>query len=359
MAEDHDEIKRAINFANSKQSTAELFSDAYRYEKEHIKPDDLLEGEEELFLNLLPQLYYGAIPSEKQKEALAKMRSKRELWKFGISGDYPIVTLILTDVSDVQTASVYKRAQDYYRHKGIRTELIIICHEAYGYSSPLYEAVKETARHGGEGVFVFGGVDLPQEDEALLVGASSLLIIGEKIIPPDVSGKILPDNSSVMQRNDREPEQNLMLSNGYGGFTEDGKEYAIKIQNKGGTPAPWINVIANEKFGFTAGESGGGYTWYKNSREMKISAWNNDFVEDPVSEKLTITEDGMDWGISAGCDMRQGKYFTRHGIGYTIYERFGETDGGETVFVPENDSVKIIRVMLKNNTKKQKLNSIL
>ena len=354
MAEDHDEIKRAINFANSKQSTAELFSDAYRYEKEHIKPDDLLEGEEELFLNLLPQLYYGAMPSEKQKEALAKMRSKRELWKFGISGDYPIVTLILTDVSDVQTASVYKRAQDYYRHKGIRTELIIICHEAYGYSSPLYEAVKETARHGGEGVFVFGGVDLPQEDEALLVGASSLLIIGEKIIPPDVSGKILPDNSSVMQRNDREPEQNLMLSNGYGGFTEDGKEYVIKIQNKGGTPAPWINVIANEKFGFTAGESGGGYTWYKNSREMKISAWNNDFVEDPVSEKLTITEDGMDWGISAGCDMRQGKYFTRHGIGYTIYERFGETDGGETVFVPENDSVKIIRVMLKNNTKKQK-----
>src|SRR6185436_10828134 len=50
---------------------------------------------------------------------------------------------------------------------------------------------------------------------------------------------------------------NLQFDNGYGGFSPDGREYVI-YQSRGQTaPAPWINVIANPKFGFTVSESGG------------------------------------------------------------------------------------------------------
>jgi cyclic beta-1,2-glucan synthetase len=40
------------------------------------------------------------------------------------------------------------------------------------------------------------------------------------------------------------------------------------------TPAPWINVISNKSFGFHVSESGMAYTWNKNSRENKLTSWD-------------------------------------------------------------------------------------
>ena len=39
------------------------------------------------------------------------------------------------------------------------------------------------------------------------------------------------------------------------------------------TPVPWINVIANARFGFQVGSDGGGYTWSRNSRAIRASAF--------------------------------------------------------------------------------------
>ena len=47
-------------------------------------------------------------------------------------------------------------------------------------------------------------------------------------------------------------------------------------------PTTWSHIIANEKFGSVVTESGGGYTWYKNSRLNRISNWSNRaFLDDP------------------------------------------------------------------------------
>jgi len=42
----------------------------------------------------------------------------------------------------------------------------------------------------------------------------------------------------------------LEFFNGLGGFSDDGREYVIVLDNGQWTPAPWINVIANAGFGF-------------------------------------------------------------------------------------------------------------
>ena len=67
------------------------------------------------------------------------------------------------------------------------------------------------------------------------------------------------------------------------------------------TPAPWLNVIANESFGFTVSESGSGYTWSGNSRENQLTPWSNDPVADPPGEAIYIRddEDGTLWSATA------------------------------------------------------------
>ena len=46
-------------------------------------------------------------------------------------------------------------------------------------------------------------------------------------------------------------------------------------------PRPWINVLANPAFGAQLSEAGGGYTWAVNSRLNQLTAWSNDPVADP------------------------------------------------------------------------------
>ena len=83
----------------------------------------------------------------------------------------------------------------------------------------------------------------------------------------------------------------LEFDNGLGGFAKGGREYVIILGPGVVTPAPWINVIANERFGFQVSESGAGYTWSENSRENQLTAWSNDPVVDPPSEVLYIRDD--------------------------------------------------------------------
>ena len=68
--------------------------------------------------------------------------------------------------------------------------------------------------------------------------------------------------------------------NGFGGFSQDGREYVITLAEGLRTPEPWINVIANPSFGFLVSESGAGFTWAVNSHENQLTPWSNDHVTD-------------------------------------------------------------------------------
>jgi len=57
------------------------------------------------------------------------------------------------------------------------------------------------------------------------------------------------------------PFMELPFFNSVGGFTPDGREYAIYLGPGIHTPMPWVNVIANPSFGTLISETGGGFTW--------------------------------------------------------------------------------------------------
>lgn len=154
-----------------------------------------------------------------------------------------------------------------------------------------------------------------------------------------------------------ETGQNYEFFNGFGGFIENGKEYEIVLEGQNKPPVPWINVIANKKFGFQISEAGAGFTWYGNSRENKITPWSNDPVSDTASEVIYIFDEitgEVMTPISLGRTDR-GTYRVRHGFGYSKYLHVEDNLEQElTVFTPINEPVKLWELELKNNTDKVK-----
>jgi N,N'-diacetylchitobiose phosphorylase len=156
----------------------------------------------------------------------------------------------------------------------------------------------------------------------------------------------------------------LEYENGYGGFSDDGREYVIRIRATGALskcrpPLPWVNVIANERAGFLVSESGSGYTWSGNSRTNRLSAWKNDPVCDPPSEAIWIRDEERNifWSPTPGPTPARGEYEVRHAFGYTTFHHASHELAQEvTMFVPREEAVKLTRIRITNcGTKARRL----
>lgn len=129
--------------------------------------------------------------------------------------------------------------------------------------------------------------------------------------------------------------------NSYGEFSADGKEYHIYNID---TPAPWCNILANERFGTIISNFGTVYSYYKNSSEYKLTNWCNDFANFIPGETFKgIFEEG---------------YNLAYGFGYVKVSEANETlEKYMDIFIPMNDDVKIHKITVKNNSDtKQALN---
>lgn len=133
--------------------------------------------------------------------------------------------------------------------------------------------------------------------------------------------------------------------------------YKIKLKNFLTTPAPWINVISNEDFGFHVSESGSAYTWCKNSRENKLTSWSNDWVVDPLSEALYIRDDGAGkyFSITPEPVRDEDEYDIEHGFGYSIFKHTANNITGQLkMFCPKNKKLKLCKVLLENKSSEGK-----
>jgi cyclic beta-1,2-glucan synthetase len=167
--------------------------------------------------------------------------------------------------------------------------------------------------------------------------------------PPEESGA----KSSCAPSTPAEP---LLYAHRHGGFSEDGREYVIRMRRKSDgswsrPPRPWINVLANERFGCLISESGAGTTWSGNSRERRLSPWSNDAVLDPHGEALYLRdeEDGCFWSPLPGPAPAGGQYTMRHGFGHSRCEHRSEGLEEEvTVFVPRGDPLRLTIMRIRN-----------
>ncbi|MCL2838267.1 MAG: hypothetical protein FWE04_04265 [Oscillospiraceae bacterium] len=155
----------------------------------------------------------------------------------------------------------------------------------------------------------------------------------------------------------------MLFFNDFGGFADD--EYVIKLKDgTESTPMPWSNVMSNPNFGTVVTETGGGFTWAENSRENRLTPWNNDIVGDRTEDIIYI-RDETSGAVFTACKIsgegevrRRGEYIIRHGFGYTVYEHTEcDIELSQTVFVAQEASVKITILELENlSSEARKLN---
>ena len=81
----------------------------------------------------------------------------------------------------------------------------------------------------------------------------------------------------------------------FGYFDDQNKEYVIKTPK---TPLPWINYLGNKEFFSLISNTGGGYTFYKDAKLMRITRYRyNDVPADCNGKYFYIDTMGPDKAI--------------------------------------------------------------
>lgn len=137
-------------------------------------------------------------------------------------------------------------------------------------------------------------------------------------------------------------ENEILLKTGEGGFSNDSYEVCPV---KGRTLLPYSNVVAGKVGGFISSDGGGGYTYYGNSRESKLTVWRNDFTSDVPSERALLFSDGDIFDLKRGAAVSfkkgESKYFGEN-------EKFSS---GVFEYIVDDGGAKIVEIEISAKEK--------
>jgi cyclic beta-1,2-glucan synthetase len=335
------------------------------------------------FQRLGGRVIYGD-PRLRSAQAIhANRRGQSELWKYGISGDIPIVLVRISDVAELPLFRDLLKAHEYLRVKGLTFDLVVLNEHGAGYRQDLQDALQQLVESSPErtwvdrpgGVFLRRADLISQEDQTLLSAAARAVLDGstgglhQQLARPQVHFEPLPgitqtaepDPAATREASPQAGE--LQAFNGVGGFAPDGREYVIHVNPASGAvpPAPWTNVVAHARFGFAATELGPGFTWSENSHDNRLSPWRNDPVRDPPGESLFVRDDETRrfWSVTPLPAGDGHPYVVRHGQGYTVFEHAREGISSRLqLYVPPDEPVKILHLSLRNDSSKRRRLSV-
>jgi cyclic beta-1,2-glucan synthetase len=300
--------------------------------------------------------------------------SQSQLWSMGVSGDQPILLVRLSEPHEIAIVEEALQAFEYFRTKRLAVDLVIVNERGASYQQELQNAIEhavnlsqtrprigaETAGH----IYVLRADLVPEADRAALASAARVVLRGDRGSLADqlrrrpqaahVGREPLRVRASASALQAPRPAPDLDYFNGLGGFAHDSDEYVITLAPGQTTPAPWINVIANETFGFQVSETGAGFAWSDNSREHQITSWSNDPVRDPCSQAFYVRDRDTGEVVSptiAPLYDESAAHTIRHGRGYSRFERAARGLSLRlTEFAPLADPVRISRLVISNTS---------
>jgi cyclic beta-1,2-glucan synthetase len=309
-------------------------------------------------------------PNDQAKNALGQ----QNLWGSGISGDLPIVLVRVTDAAGAGMVRQLLHAQEYWRMKNLAADLVIFNDHPVDYIDEVQDSltmlVQEPRWSGWRdrpgGMFLLRSDGMAEVDRHLFLAVARLVLrtdMGE--IAPQLdrpSPWLMADEESPRAVELPRPEPAaepapvpaLVMENGIGGFTPDGREYVVVLEGDRETPLPWSNVLANPEFGTIVSSAGSAFSWAVNSRENRLTPFANDPLLDPTAEAIYLRDDVSRavWGATPGPLPRAaagGRWVVRHRAGVTRFQH--RIDGLEqelSISVPPDDSVKVAILSVTN-----------
>jgi len=345
----------------------------------------VVSDEAHLFQRLANRILYSDPTLRPPNEVLKRGAGKASvLWPQGISGDLPIVLVRVEEDGHVELVRQLLRAHEYWQLKRLAVDLVILNERAASYVQDFQTSLDTLVRMNqpipqipGDdlpgGVFVLRADLVSPEICGLLNFCARAVLHGNRgsladqikrardLNPTSApSVRRLPPPAAAPALPLARPETEFF--NGLGGFTNDGREYFTILEGKDRTPAPWLNIVANPSFGFQVSTDGSGFTWSVNSQQNQLTPWSNDPVCDGAGEAIYVRDEdtGEVWGPTA-LPVREetASYAARHGQGYSRFDHASHGISLELLqFVPVDDSIKISRLKIANQSGRERHLSI-
>jgi cyclic beta-1,2-glucan synthetase len=340
-------------------------------------------------LETIDQIYSALVYPFSNTRAPAETISSNRLgqpglWPYGISGDYPIFLVRISEPQDLDLVREAIQTHHYWRERRVKVDLVILNEQAVNYGAELnnllYRLISRTSSdhwlNQRGGIYLLFSSHLKSEEKTLLETTARVVLSGERgslqeqipgysiqvthlpafspsrmqfdLLEPTPPLPALPE---MKYRNSPGTSKNTNQLPAACGFSADGKEYIIQLEPGQHTPAPWVNVIGYPEFGFLVTETGSSTTWAANSGENRLSPWFNDSSRDPSGEVLYLRDEetGEVWTptpMPAGTD---SAYRIRHGFGYTIFEHHSHGLRQQVqLFASPTEPIKIIQLKLEN-----------
>jgi len=149
--------------------------------------------------------------------------------------------------------------------------------------------------------------------------------------------------------------ENSLKSKKWGQFSDDGKEFIITNPK---TPYPWVNIICPDEYGVAISQSGGGFSWYKSARLMRINRWQPCLYKEDGGKFIIIEDEKTKEKFSPTpypLGEKVKNYCCRHGLGYSVFS--GTCQGTRTellIFVPPESKFEVHRLKIKNTSNRKK-----
>jgi cyclic beta-1,2-glucan synthetase len=326
-------------------------------------------------LQVLSALLYPFKAVRASPETISANRlGQSGLWRFGISGDYPVLLVELDDPKHVDLIREVLQVHEFLRSRRFMVDIVILNQQQTKYSAELkgvlYDLISrlnyEQWLNKPGGIFIINADQINSEERILLQTAGRFLFSGvrgsmdDQMPPYPIKVPHLPEfiptrsTEGIVIPSQEDPLHSiepLQFFNGYGGFSKDGSEYVIELPPGRLPAAPWVNLIGYSNFGFMVSETGSQCTWAVNSGENRLTPWSNDPVRDPTGEALYLRdeESGDVWTptpLPAGANQ---PYRVTHGAGYTIFEHNSHGLRQRlTLFASPEDPVKFIHLQVEN-----------
>ncbi|MCE2947795.1 MAG: carbohydrate-binding protein [Betaproteobacteria bacterium] len=266
------------------------------------------------------------------------------LWRFGISGDLPVILVSAGSMQGLGLVRALAEALRLWSWGGVSCDLVVLSTEPASYLMPLQQAIaalrdRHSADAGLQGATAKTAFHVLRVDECSAgelaalhaVARFHLVADGRPLVHRVRDWLDLHEQAAAGRSEVTRVVVPLAASEGrspvdaaqrvQGRFIDGTGEFEFDVGTASRPERPWINVLSNPGFGAQISEAGGGYTWAGNSRLHQLTAWSNDAVGDPLSEWFLVQDlrSGRAWTVapSARGDAA-ATYRITHGQGYTV-----------------------------------------
>ena len=302
---------------------------------------------------------------------VAGVCDRRLLWRFGLSGDRPIILLSAGVTQGLGLVRSLAQALRLWSWGGVACDLVVVNAEPSSYLMPLQREISALyERHMADSaalpgpastaLYALRAEELSDDELATLQALARVQMHadGRPLLHHVQEWNELHQMALAQRYAARAPSvlrvfgAQAEVPAPVGQFAAGSDEFRFQVGASVRPTRPWINVLANPAFGAQISEAGGGYTWAVNSRLNQLTAWSNDPVGDPPSEWFLLqdrrTMEAWSLAPTAWAD-ESVVYRVAHAQGYSsISHRRGDVEVVATWCVDAQASVKQVRVRFVN-----------